>query len=127
MNLSLQAFKHIFTSPSSVDKEPKATRSGNARIHGMKRVTHASITYLATQVIFSLHCCMSTDILCQVRFALCSSPVFSRTDTVTDSEKFYNSILELLEDEDEKQEVEDLLTWWNRWASSVSAHPTITE
>ena len=30
-----QAYKHVFTSPSSVDQEPKATRSGNARIHGM--------------------------------------------------------------------------------------------
>jgi hypothetical protein len=46
----MQAFKHIFTSPSSVDQEPKATRSGNARIHGMKNVTTASITYIATQV-----------------------------------------------------------------------------
>ncbi|KAG2109824.1 hypothetical protein DEU56DRAFT_749918 [Suillus clintonianus] len=26
-------FKHVFASPSSVDKEPKATRSGNAYIH----------------------------------------------------------------------------------------------
>ena len=48
----LQTFKHIFTSPSSVDKEPKATRSGNARIHGMTRVTPPSIAYTATQVSF---------------------------------------------------------------------------
>lgn len=45
-----QAFKHIFTSPSSVDQEPKATRSGNARIHGMRAVTKASLAYVATQV-----------------------------------------------------------------------------
>lgn len=45
-----QTFKHIFTSPSSVDKEVKATRSGNARIHGMTRVTTGSISYAATQV-----------------------------------------------------------------------------
>jgi hypothetical protein len=49
-NLQLQAFKHIFTSPSSVDLDPKATRSGNARIHGMTRVTTASLAYVATQV-----------------------------------------------------------------------------
>jgi len=47
---SIQAYKHIFTSPSSVDKEPKATRSGNARIHGMTKVTAASIAYVTTQV-----------------------------------------------------------------------------
>ena len=45
-----QAYKHVFTSPSSVDQEPKATRSGNARIHGMQVVTKALIAYVATQV-----------------------------------------------------------------------------
>ena len=44
-----KTYKHIFTSPSSVDKIAKATRSGNARIHGMTHVTLASIAYIATQ------------------------------------------------------------------------------
>jgi len=96
--LLVSAYKHIFTSPSSVDKEPKATRSGNARIHGMTKVTAASIAYVATQV----------------RFALSSSPVFSRTDTVTDSERFYNTVLDLFDDVEEREEVNDLRTWWNR-------------
>ncbi|KAG1842301.1 hypothetical protein C8R48DRAFT_751100 [Suillus tomentosus] len=60
---ALLAYKHVFTSPSSVDREPKATRSGNA---------------------------------------------------LTDSERFYNSILDIFEDPDEKQEVDDLAVWWNR-------------
>ncbi|KAG2744375.1 hypothetical protein P692DRAFT_20744671 [Suillus brevipes Sb2] len=96
--LLVNAFRHIFTSPSSVDKEPKATRAGNARLHGMTNVTAASIAYVATQI----------------RFALCSSSVFSRTDTVTDSETFYHSLLDLLEDPDELGEVTGLLLWWNR-------------
>ena len=50
----VQAFKHVFTSPSSVEKEAKATRSGNARIHGMTQVTRSSIAYIATQVRFIL-------------------------------------------------------------------------
>ena len=50
----------------------------------------------------------------QVRFSLSSSSVFSRTDTVTDSENFYHSILDLLEDPDESQEVVDLMMWWTR-------------
>jgi len=50
----------------------------------------------------------------QVRFALTSSPVFSRTDTVTGSEKFYNTVLDLFEDVEEQEEVNDLQTWWNR-------------
>ncbi|KAG1723901.1 hypothetical protein EDB19DRAFT_1644994, partial [Suillus lakei] len=93
-------FKHVFMSPSSVDREPKATRSGNAYLHGMKSVTKASLAYIATQA--------------RVRFSLSSSSVFSRTDTVTDSENFYHSILDLLEDPDESQEVVDLMTWWTR-------------
>jgi hypothetical protein len=96
--LLVSAYKHIFTSPSSVEKEPKATRSGNARIHGMTQVTPASIAYVATQV----------------RFALSSSPVFSRTDTTTDSETFYNTVLDLLDDTGEKDDVGELLAWWNR-------------
>jgi hypothetical protein len=36
-------------------------------------------------------------------------------DTVTDSERFYNSILDLFEDADEKEEVDNLLMWWNRY------------
>ncbi|KAF8834708.1 hypothetical protein BDN67DRAFT_914422 [Paxillus ammoniavirescens] len=97
--LLVSAFKHIFTSPSSVDQEPKATRSGNARIHGMRSVTKTLIAYVATQ---------------QTRFALSSAQVFSRTDLVTDSERFYGSIVELLDDPEEKDEVDQLLTWWNR-------------
>jgi hypothetical protein len=47
-----QAYKHVFTSPSSVeDEEPRATRLGNARIHGMSSVTKGSIAYIATQVL----------------------------------------------------------------------------
>jgi hypothetical protein len=49
-SLLFKAYKHIFTSPSSVENEAKATRSGNARIHGMTQVTPASIAYVATQV-----------------------------------------------------------------------------
>ncbi|KAG1718395.1 hypothetical protein EDD22DRAFT_983575 [Suillus occidentalis] len=94
----ISGFKHVFTSPSSVDKEPKATRSGNAYLHGMKSVTKGSIAYIATQV----------------RFSLSSSSVFSRTDMITDSENFYLSILDLLEDPDESQEVTNLMTWWTR-------------
>ena len=50
----------------------------------------------------------------QARFALTATQTFSRTDLATDSERFYTSILELLEDPDEKDEVEQLMGWWNR-------------
>jgi hypothetical protein len=50
----------------------------------------------------------------KARFALLSSATFTRSDTVTDSERFYNSILMVLEDPDEKTEVDSLFVWWNR-------------
>ncbi|KAG1779479.1 hypothetical protein EV702DRAFT_1178547 [Suillus placidus] len=89
-------FKHVFTSPSSVDREPKATRAGNAYLHSMKSVTKGSLAYITTQV----------------QFELSSLSVFSRTDMVTDSENFYHSILDLLEDPNESEEVVDLMIWW---------------
>ncbi|KAH6869378.1 hypothetical protein BKA70DRAFT_1379688 [Coprinopsis sp. MPI-PUGE-AT-0042] len=96
--LLVSAFKHIFTSPSSVDRQPRATRSGNARIHGMTKVTIASLAYVATQV----------------RFALSSSPVFSRTDLVTDSERFYGSVIDTFNQPAEQCHVVPLLAWWNK-------------
>ncbi|RDB27585.1 hypothetical protein Hypma_003884 [Hypsizygus marmoreus] len=97
------AYKHVFTSPSSVDvddddDDPKISKAGNARIHGMDAVTTASLAYIATQV----------------RFALSSANSFSRTDTITDSERFYHSLFDTLEDVQEQQEVSRLLAWWNK-------------
>ena len=50
----------------------------------------------------------------QVRFALLALNVFSQTDKVTDSEGFYNLLIDLLEDEEEQDEVGSLLKWWNQ-------------
>ncbi|RDB16267.1 hypothetical protein Hypma_003004 [Hypsizygus marmoreus] len=96
----VNAYKHVFTSPSSVDEdEPKAaSKSGNARIHGMTEVTLPSLAYIATQV----------------HFALTSAGSFSRIDMVTDSERFYNSLLDMLEDCRDRPVVKQLLAWWNR-------------
>jgi hypothetical protein len=111
-----QAFKHIFTSPSSVHKESSATRPGNARLHGMTCVTSASIAYVATQAcnFISVWLFIFSLMYTKVCFALSSAPVFSRTDTTTDSECFYNSIFYLLHDAEEQVEVNLLLSWWNR-------------
>ncbi|EGO04596.1 hypothetical protein SERLA73DRAFT_44768, partial [Serpula lacrymans var. lacrymans S7.3] len=86
-------------------QELKATRSGNAHIHGMTRVISALIVYVSTQVWFI--------VLCSLR----SSPIFSRTDTVTNLERFYTTVLNLLDDPEEREEVNNLLVWWNWYAS----------
>lgn len=42
---------------------------------------------------------------------------------MTDSERFYSSIVELLDDPDEKEEVDQLMTWWNRQVFPLYADP----
>jgi hypothetical protein len=106
-----------------VEKEMKATHSGNTRIHGMTQVTPASIAYIVTQVSSNLHSIqlvLNAIRLWQTQFALSSSSVFSRTNTTTDSERFCNSILELFDDVEEREEVEDLIIWWNQYDLHVA-------
>jgi Family of unknown function (DUF6698) len=62
----------------------------------------------------------------QVRFALTSSPVFSKGDKVTDSERFYNSVLDLFNDPDEKAEVDEILTWWNQCENFILCISVLT-
>jgi hypothetical protein len=50
----------------------------------------------------------------QTHFTLTSAQVFSCSDLVTDSECFYTSIMELLDDPEEREEVNLLILWWNR-------------
>ncbi|EAU81270.1 hypothetical protein CC1G_12824 [Coprinopsis cinerea okayama7 len=96
-NILVSAFKHTFTSPSSVDQATKATRSCNAHLNGMKKVTRGSIAYIATQV----------------RFALSSNTTLSKQEVATESETFYASIMNFFGLEEEQEDVEELLKWWN--------------
>ena len=91
----------------------------------MTRVTRASLAYVATQVPFCTRTSYPALTAQQIRFGLSSVSVFSRTDTVTDSEGFYTSILSLLEDPEETAEVTDLLTWWD-WSVQHQAPPSPT-
>ena len=68
--------------------------------------SHAGVSEVGN---LAIHCSWSN----QLRFALSSSSVFCRSDTLTDSERFYDSILDFLDDPEEKDEVGDLLNWWN--------------
>ena len=57
---------------------------------------------------------MSADVFSQVRFALSSVSVFTRSNTKFNSIRFYNSLLMFLEDPDEEEEVNELLLFWNQ-------------
>jgi len=65
-----------------------------------------------------MFCCSSINCwltVLQLCFALCPSSVFCRTDTYTNSECFYGSVLAFLDHPDEQAEVHALLDWWNWW------------
>jgi hypothetical protein len=51
---------------------------------------------------------------------LSSTAAFSRSDTITDSQRFYTSVLDLFDDVDESAEVNELMTWWNRYELVVT-------
>jgi hypothetical protein len=54
------------------------------------------------------------DSTTQVCFTLSSASTFSHSDTVTDSEVFYISLFDVLDDIREGREVRNLIDWWNR-------------
>lgn len=55
----------------------------------------------------------------QVRFALSSQEVFSRNETEFESAAFYNSILGFIEEHEEREEIKDLLRFWNQYVTCV--------
>lgn len=50
----------------------------------------------------------------QARFALSSSSIFNKHNSVTCSEQFYGKILDFLDNPEEILEVDRLVGWWNR-------------
>ncbi|KAI0754542.1 hypothetical protein C8Q80DRAFT_1095221, partial [Daedaleopsis nitida] len=96
--LLVNGMRHVFCSPSSVTQERKATKAGNARLHGMTKVTPASLCYVAMLV----------------RFALSSATSFNRADVQTDSEMFYRTLYDFVVDPAEQENFNWLLMWWNR-------------
>ena len=49
----------------------------------------------------------------KARFALSSSSIFSKSNIITDSERFYYSLLKLLENPNATKKVDSLVAWWN--------------
>ncbi|KAG2052043.1 hypothetical protein BDR06DRAFT_983354 [Suillus hirtellus] len=120
--LLLKAFKHLFTSPSSVkevegdgngadaimasqchwtSKSDTATCSHVANIIGMKMVTPQSIAYTA----------------CQLQFSLSNVNSWQSVDRDFDYYVFYNNIVDFFEVApgiDAQARIKELLKWWNR-------------
>ncbi|KIK76228.1 hypothetical protein PAXRUDRAFT_170574, partial [Paxillus rubicundulus Ve08.2h10] len=118
--LLVQAFRHVFTSPTSALKmdnededtdagqlrkrgkyDERRTRSHVAALLGMKSVSPRAIAYIAVQLRFALSSCGSWRIV----------------DGEFNYQKFYNNIVHFFEGADtpeEKSIIERLLLWWNR-------------
>jgi Family of unknown function (DUF6698) len=98
-------------------------RGEGSKIHSIRKCSdpwddssHDSLLSVCRDA--GMFCCSSINLrltVWQLRFALCSSSVFCRTDTSTDSERFYESVLAFLDHPDEQAEVRDLVYWWNWW------------
>ncbi|KAG6906352.1 hypothetical protein DXG01_014356 [Tephrocybe rancida] len=99
--LLVAAYKHIFTSPSSLLAEMQLnskTQPGDRCIYGMSHVTPCSIAYIAMQV----------------RFTLGSPRLFTLKDALGMScRKFYESIVEFFDKSTNSVEVRELLFWWD--------------
>ncbi|KAF9241851.1 hypothetical protein BU15DRAFT_44636 [Melanogaster broomeanus] len=100
--LLVQAYKHIFISPSAalVEGGPeKPARRGNAALHGICTVSIPSISYVATLV----------------RFVLSSDSSISRGGPGRFGyEAFYNNIISTTFDMLDSAATANLINWWNR-------------
>ncbi|KAI6146256.1 hypothetical protein BKA82DRAFT_4330403 [Pisolithus tinctorius] len=118
----IQAFKHIFTSPSSADSETvlddtdleDQIQAHVAMLLGMKSICPHAIAYTVVQ-------------LSKLHFTLSSCNSWCIVDEDFDYEKFYNNMITFFKDvhtPQEQVEISDLLLWWNwyrpfRGASTV--------
>lgn len=80
----------------------------------MEKVTVASLAYVATQVSPPTRRHRTRLMWLQLRFTLSSSPVFARTDLVTDSENFYGTVIKQFNKKQYLPRVADLLKWWDK-------------
>ena len=134
-----KAFKHIFTSSTSVLKmntetndphlkkrqkcDERCMHSHVASLLGMKSVCPRAIAYIAVQVslpflvgVPSLHKHLLWHcILFQLRFALSDCGAWWVIDGEFNYDDFYNNIVDFFENAetpDEKKVIQDLLLWW---------------
>jgi hypothetical protein len=138
----LQAYKYIFTSPTSANnvsvdtveaenddmppapkrskKNLAATRSHVASLIGLRKVTPHSIVYVAVQV--SLHHVQCANLLIshahvKLHFALSSPNAWRVVDIDFNHDEFYMAITDYFEITPgpvAAAEVANLLAWWNR-------------
>ncbi|KAF8525440.1 hypothetical protein JB92DRAFT_2784212 [Gautieria morchelliformis] len=98
--LLVKTLKHIYTSPSSVDRADgnRATRSSKAALAGM---TGMSVGAIADAVV-------------KLRHSLSSHSTFQKNDRKSNNQLFYYGLLEVLEAIESQEQVRELLQWYDR-------------
>jgi len=127
LTLLLQAFRHIFTSPSSATKGKVTSRQRDvANILRMNNhVTSRSIAYTATQVRFQFLMIFRSFLMSlppppQLIFSLSTAREWKREHNGFYYPLFYDFIVDFFEDiEDDRAQknVDELLDWWNRYVA----------
>ncbi|KAF8516266.1 hypothetical protein JB92DRAFT_3114313 [Gautieria morchelliformis] len=99
--LLVQAYKCIFLGPSAwvrKDGKSKTTRASKAVLCEMDRVTTRSLAYVAVLTYF----------------AMSSSENNQKSGATFELSAMYWQIVNMLEDDDLKEEADALLLWWNQ-------------
>ena len=121
-----QAYRHIFTSPSSASKENAATVeitsrqrdvASTLRLNG--HVTPRSIVYTATQVcICPIVRTIFQHFFPQLVFSLNSAPLWRPEHAGFHYPSFYYFIVNFFENDPDDKSLGNLLQWWNTYVQS---------
>lgn len=130
-----QAYRHIFTSPSSaadenLNKASKSRRRDVASKVGLNsHVTPRSIAYAATQVCFYYLAWLSfIHFICKLLFSLNTASDWVHQHAGFHYPSFYNFIVDFFEeaqDMSSKKSVDDLLQWWNQYVFFLSVYDCV--
>lgn len=95
----------------------RATRKGNAVIHGIRNMSVQALAYVATLVSLIWPFNSSTDKPQQVRFALSDQSSFEAGGTPGrwPYRAFYNALIKTMTNDMDESELNELLDWWDVW------------
>ncbi|KAG1848140.1 hypothetical protein C8R48DRAFT_677345 [Suillus tomentosus] len=118
--LLVKAFKRVFTSPSSTDKEQpvdSVARSAHNRNSGERRTRRDVATLLNMRSVQPRAIAYVSVQRAQLRFALSSSGSWRIIDDEFNNQEFYDNIVDYLElppTPEAAKEIDSLLLWWNQ-------------
>ncbi|KAG1886592.1 hypothetical protein F4604DRAFT_1675484 [Suillus subluteus] len=116
--IQADAFKRVFTSPSSTDEQPiDSARSAHNRNSGERRTRRDVATLLDMRSVQPRAIAYVSVQRAQLRFALSSSGSWRIIDDEFNNQEFYDNIVDYLElppTPEAAKEIDNLLLWWNQ-------------